>query len=101
MEKTDVHQEAENEFGKEKATERLSDTLGFMWRRGLLTRYPAPRTEKSFARFAYAWSEKEDSRPVVIQPKIKTKSRAACTISEENGEVTIEFEKFFIVVKPR
>ena len=42
MDNYEVEQEALHEFGEDKrqATNKLSDVLGFMWRRGLLNRYP-------------------------------------------------------------
>lgn len=58
MDRNDVRAEALKEFGgKERdvrqATNKLSDALGFMWRRGLLTRFPAPKGSHSLARFSY------------------------------------------------
>ena len=35
----------------------VSDYLGHMWRRGLLSRYPAPPRGASMARWAYKWKE--------------------------------------------
>lgn len=40
MEVDEIRREANKEFGKEEATNRLSDALGFMWRRELLTQLP-------------------------------------------------------------
>lgn len=62
-----VRKAATAEFGSDirVASDKVSDALGFMWRRGLLTRYPAPKDSKSLARFAYAWDAKQDARPVV------------------------------------
>jgi hypothetical protein len=77
MEFSDVREEAFEEFGKDAAHNKVSDTLGFMWRRGLLTRYPAPRTEKSFARYGYVWDMKDDSKPLVpIQQKVFENKRS-------------------------
>jgi hypothetical protein len=101
MDFTDVREEAYKEFGKERANDRVSDTLGFMWRRGLLTRYPAPRTEKSFARYAYVWDEKDNSKPVEpIAPKVTGKS-VGCVVTEDSEGVKLEFDKFVILIKAK
>lgn len=43
-------------------TDKVSDALGLMWRRGYLKRFPAPQTSKTLARWAYLWDDKV-SRP--------------------------------------
>lgn len=52
------------EYGKDMrvTTDKVSDALGLMWRRGYLKRFPAPQTSKTLARFAYLWDDKV-SRP--------------------------------------
>ena len=55
------------------ATDKVSDALGFMWRRGLLTRYPAPKDSRTLARFSYAWGTKQDAKTVAPVPPIPTK----------------------------
>ena len=49
------------EYGKDMrvTTDKVSDALGLMWRRGYLKRFPAPQT---LIRFAYLWDDKV-SRP--------------------------------------
>ena len=42
------------------STNKLSDTLGFMWRRGLLQRYTSVNPA-SMARFAYMLRERKDA----------------------------------------
>jgi hypothetical protein len=101
MEFDDVRQEAYSEFGKDRANDRLSDALGFMWRRGLLTRYPAPKTEKSFARYAYVWDEQEDHKPVEPLPAKQLGKSVGCLITEDSDGVTLEFDKFVIVIKAK
>ena len=53
------------EYGKDMraTTDKVSDALGLMWRRGYLKRFPAPQPSKTLARFAYLWDDKV-SRPV-------------------------------------
>ena len=58
MDIDEIRLEALNEFGEanqdlQLATNKMSDVLGFMWRRGVLTRFPAPRYGTSFARYSY------------------------------------------------
>lgn len=103
MDFPEIHKEALNEFGKDvrNATNKLSDALGFMWRRGLLTRYPAPKTETSFARFSYTWdhgTKEEPARP--ISSPVRS-SKTGLTITEHSDCVEIEFDKFVILVRPK
>lgn len=82
------------------ATNKLSDALGFMWRRGLLTRYPAPKESNSFARYSYIWDQQEDSRPVIERPVARTPTgKLGFTIVETEGGVQLEFAKFSITIK--
>ena len=55
MDRNDVRVAACERFGSDvrEATNRLSDLLSFMWRRGLLHRYTAPFNQGSLARYAY------------------------------------------------
>lgn len=102
MEIDAIKYEAEKEFGRDSATNKLSDTLGFMWRRELLTRYPAPKTETSFARYAYTWDDSKTGKPLSqVNAKVKTLSRYDCTITKDEGGVTLEFDKFSILIRPK
>lgn len=101
MEFLDVRTEAETEFGKDKANDRISDTLGFMWRRGLLTRYPAPKTEKSFARYAYVWDDKDDSKPITPLQPAPFGKRATFVITDTPEGALLEFDKFTILIRPK
>lgn len=80
MEIDEVRTEALNEFGgvdrnMRLATNKLSDVLGFMWRRCLVTRFPSVSKGKS--RFAYQWTEKSDfqSCPSSHHPHLLPQSR--------------------------
>lgn len=107
MDITEVREEALKEYGGNDkdmrlATNKLSDLLGFMWRRGLLTRYPAQQEGNSLARWAYIWDKKEDARPAEPVPSPSSNGKTGARITElENGAVEIEFEKFSIVIKPK
>jgi hypothetical protein len=104
VELMDIHEvrtAAIDRWGKDvqEATEKLSDTLGFMWRRGVIERYPAEFNASSKARFAYGRKElKANDTP--IPPKIKTKAKADLVVTEKDGEVIIQLDKFTIVIKP-
>lgn len=102
----EIREEALAEFGRSNrdvrtATNKLSDTLGFMWRRGLLTRYPAPRSELSFARYAYTWNEQKIDPSKPIPPPARFSSKFPVGIIEHDDCVEIEFEKFTVFVRPK
>ncbi len=57
MDKFEVRKAACARYGEDVKTTtfKLSDLFGFVWRRGLLDRYPAPsQSTRSLARFAYS-----------------------------------------------
>lgn len=84
------------------ATNKLSDTLGFMWRRGLLTRFPAPKESNSFARFSYVWDQREDSRPVSDNPIARAMAgKTGFTVTEIDDGVLLEFQKFTVMIKAK
>lgn len=99
----EVEQEALREFGGDKrnATNKLSDALGFMWRRQLLTRYPASGEGGQLARYAYVWSEALDARPTKPLPNPVIKSRPGVVVEEKEDGIMIEFEKFFVFIRPK
>jgi hypothetical protein len=101
MEDADIRQEALDDFGDDLqiATNKLSDVVGHMWRRGLLTRFPAPKTSTSFARYAYMLSEQKPEESSPIPPSVKLKTKSIVGIVEHDDCVEIEFEKFVIYVK--
>ena len=47
---------------------RVSDYLGHMWRRGLLSRYPAPKDGNTMARYAYSWKDPKKQAPAQRNP---------------------------------
>lgn len=106
MDMSDVRQEAVAEYGGldrdvRLATNKLSDTLGFMWRKGLLTRYPAPRESTSLARYAYAWSGKREVELAPLAPPKRLSGKLPVGITEHADCVEIEFERFVILVRPK
>lgn len=85
-----------------KTTDKLSDTLGFMWRRGLLTRFPAPKESHSYARFSYIWDQKENSRPVIESPIARAAAgKVGFSITEIDDGVLLEFQKFTVMIKSK
>lgn len=104
MENSEVRSAAVARWGKDiqEATEKLSDTLGFMWRRGIVDRFAAPPNPRNKARYAYAKKQTVNSlEPVAYEPKVKTKNKGDMEIVEKDGELILNFEKFTIVIKPR
>jgi hypothetical protein len=86
---------------KGKAGEKLSDTLGFMWRRGVLDRFPAPPSHQ-MARYAYGLAGRFDANGDVIRYEPPaTKNRGDVAVVEKDGEIVIELSGFTIVVKPK
>ncbi|WP_018609544.1 hypothetical protein [Uliginosibacterium gangwonense] len=105
MDIEEIRREALKEYGKDVriTTNKLSDLLGFMWRRGLLTRYPAPKDGDSLAKYAYIWDKQEDARPTPspIPSPASSRRKTSVQIEEIPGGVVIEFDKFTITVKAK
>lgn len=104
MEKADVRKQAKLDFGDldvQLLTNKVSDALGFMWRRGLLTRFPAPRESHSLARFSYIWDKKEDARPVEPVPSPVISKKTGFIVSEYGDGVLVEFERFTVLIRPK
>lgn len=105
MEIPAVRKAALEEFGQDVqiATNKLSDTLGFMWRRDVLSRYLAQTEGRARARYAYSWREKEQITPSPLpapSSSIKRK-KPVFTVIESDTDVTIEFENVTLIVKRR
>lgn len=92
MDDPEVRAAALNRFGNDLqvATNKVSDKLGFMWRRGILDRVPAPPS-RSMARFAY----------VMHEPEMPRLGKHAMSITEKDGEVVLDFKQFTVVIKPK
>lgn len=105
MDIQEIRDEAVAEFGGSArdlrmATNKLSDTLGFMWRRGLLTRFPAPKTELSFARYAYQWAKGKEFAMKALPPPIRSSGEKSFNVIRHEDGVEIQFDKFSVFVKP-
>lgn len=103
MDDPEVRKAALERFGNDAqvATNKLSDVLGYMWRRGILDRYPAPPS-RSMARYAYALKNQNfgDGESVELKP-IDRLGKHALSITEKNGEVILDFQQFTIIVRPK
>lgn len=105
MENPAIRKEAVSEYGGptrdvQLATNKLSDLLGFMWRRGLLTRYPAPRTETSFAKYAYTMAEVKEVEAKEIPPPARL-TKHGVIITEHAEGIEIELDKMTIFIRPK
>lgn len=106
MEISEIREQALDDFGGETrdtrlASNKLSDTLGFMWRRGMLTRYPS-QEPNSFARYAYIWDQQENARPVEpVAPTQRKVGKSGLKITEIDDGVLLDFERFTVMIKPK
>lgn len=97
-----MRQAALSEFGDDVqvATNKLSDTLGFMWRRDVLDRFPAPRGNSTRARYAYMLKKKEVKKLLPL-PSPSTGKKPVFTVTESDHDVTIEFDNVTLIVRRR
>lgn len=106
MEISEIREQALDDFGGSDrdtrvATNKLSDTLGFMWRRGILTRYPSDEPN-SYARYAYIWDQQEGARPVeAVKPTQRKIGKSELKITEIDDGVLLDFEKFTVMIRPK
>ena len=113
MEIPEMRAAAIEKFGSDiqVATNKLSDMLGFLWRRTTIARFDAPLTAatgRSMARYAYWYVDKakvdevDDGHPrAPISPPIPLHIKPSFNISERNGSVIIDFPNFTITVNPK
>lgn len=89
---------------------RVSDYLGHMWRKGLVLRLPAPKDDKTRARWMYVWRPQEP----VVKPTVaeaisqaeqstvdKLLSRPNIEITEEGNSVVITLPTITITITTR
>lgn len=81
---------------------RVSDYLGNMWRKGLLTRLPAPREGNSRSRWIYEW--KGHKGPSLYghdyTPKVLA-DRPTLLITEDGQDMTLETEHLIIIIRQK
>lgn len=87
---------------------RVSDYLGHMYRRGLLSRHPAPKDGTSMARFAYSWKNPKLKAPVQrnVAPRLQLVERASSakpnvSIEQIEGGVKVDLSDFTITIKSK
>lgn len=104
MERPAIREAALLRFGKDVqiATNKLSDLLGFMWRRGVLERYAA-NDNRTKARFAYTLKNIKVPTAKTIPYVNPTESLGthALSITERPGEVVLDFKQFTVVIRPK
>lgn len=86
-----------------KDTDMVSDALGYMWRRGLLSRLPAPRTGVKSARFAYTWHPNSDrpTKPVTVNDVKPKRLRGLEVEKLPDGSIKLLSETLEITVRRR
>lgn len=96
MEHQDLRAAAIEEYGDDiqVAQNKVSDALGFMWRRKLINRYPAPKDSTSKAWYAYKWADEKQPNP----PPQPIRQKPRFKIVEGAHDVTLEFDNITIVI---
>ena len=81
---------------------RVSDYLGNMWRKGLVVRLPAPKTENSRARWVYEWKGQKGPAIYGIEyaPRVLA-DRPSVLITEEGNVITMEFPHLVIQIRQK
>lgn len=84
---------------------RVSDYLGGLWRKGLVTRQASPKADNSRARWAYAW--KGQKGPKIFDevaeeyiPRVIA-DRPSVLITEEGNVITLEFPNLVISIRQK
>ena len=84
---------------------RVSDYLGGLWRKGLVVRLPAPKSDNTRSRWMYAWKGSKTSKlytkleeAVEYTPRIIA-DRPSVLITEQGSTITIELPNLILVLK--
>lgn len=88
---------------------RVSDYLGNMWRKGLVLRLPAPRSENTRSRWTYIWKNRplsSSSKPslddaIEVNAVRSLFSRPNIEISEEGNTLVLTLPHVTITIKHR
>ena len=79
---------------------RVSDYLGNMWRKGLLSRIPSDGTSK--AKWGYLWKENTPPGLVTVQHTAKLLvDRPTVIITEDGSTIQIEMPELTILIKQK
>lgn len=100
MDTAEVRKVAIARFGGDIQTtiNKLSDTLGFMWRRGVVVRYPSA-SPSSRVRYSYGLKEKTEAEVKPILPPARPSRKPIFNVVESDDAITFDFESFTLIVK--
>lgn len=107
MEVSELREGLLDEFGGaerdvRKATNQLSNMLGFMWRKNILVRMPA-KERNAKTRWAYIWNDQE--KPETLGPLLMhargSIRKPVLKIEQLDDELIIEFEAFVVKIKQK
>lgn len=106
MDIPEVREIATERFGNDiqTTTNKVSDTLGFMWRRDVLKRYTAPESPHYRARYSYSAPPPQAPSPpneVPRPPSPSTSTKPRVSITESEGKVVIDYENITIIIKSK
>lgn len=87
------------ELEKDGGPNKVSDYLGFMWRKGLLIKFSAPKTSKSFARFAYQWKNEDERQITYKPPELPEPVHSNLKITEVRDGVRVELNGFSVTIQ--
>lgn len=81
---------------------RVSDYLGNIWRKGLVSRIPNPETGRGAPRWKYIWKKKVAPNQQVIEyaPKLLV-HKPTVLITEEGDTIQIEMPNLTILIKQK
>ena len=83
---------------------RVSDYLGNLWRKGLVTRVPAAKTDGSRSRWMYEWKGNKGPRlydhALEYTPRVLA-DRPSVLITEEGLVITMEFQNLVISIRQK
>lgn len=87
------------------STNRVSDYLGNLWRKGLVTRRPADRVDGSRSKWMYTWVGSRGPKlfgtdETIYAARILA-DKPSVLITEEGNNITLEFANLIILVKQK
>jgi len=97
FDKSEIRQEVNS-------TDEVSDRLGYLWRRGLVTRVPSPKLGVKSARYAYSWRNNTTKarKPVSIDDVTRrTKFNGLDAKRSADGSIVLTSDEFEIVIRKR
>ena len=82
---------------------RVSDYLGNLWRKNLVTRLPAPKIGDSRSRWLYQWKGQKGPKlldAIDYAPRVLA-DRPTMLVTEEGGVMTLEFPNLIIQIRQK